>query len=280
MGIKIGIVETSARLLDATGGAEFNNELVEDAIDEELATIGTELLRELDVLINRDAFGNGGASHQFADSHRDEQHIHLGNTVELPAFEMRLDEVLTFLSVAKCFCQQVASELHTFHIGGVVLIVHKKHRRGLIERSINRAQEHEIVLSDLVEIVLPKEIATVEPITEGVIIHEEFENLHHEELVVLEGVVGIDIIAIDLRTTNRHKQTAKDVLGVGPVDFESVALLAISEIVVKDSEEAIIGETLGWVEVLLSGFEFLGSLFKEKFGGMLELKESGELPNT
>lgn len=123
MALFLYVEDAAAALADLAGGAELEDEFVEDAVDEELASVAGEFLGELDVLVDGYALGDGWAFGEFGDGHVDEEDVHEGDALEFPAFEVFADEVIVFVAMAQGDEEELACEVEAFALGLVAFVV-------------------------------------------------------------------------------------------------------------------------------------------------------------
>ena len=181
------VVESATAFVDASGRAELDDELVEDAVDEEFAALGAELLGELDILIDGDALGDGGELGEFGHCHVEEQHVHAGHALILPALEVAAYHGLHLFGVAQRVEEQQARELEGLHVFLHAVVVHDGDEGGLVEVLVQRLQHHEVVLGNLVEVVLPEQTLREEVVAQGFVVHKELEELERKLVVFGKG---------------------------------------------------------------------------------------------
>lgn len=139
----------------------------------------------------------------------------------------------------------------------------------------------------LVEVVFPEEALVDEGVGEGLVVHEELEELEHELLVFVNevaafgggafgGVAG-DIVDVVLGLAEVGEGFAEEVFIVVPVD--AVAFYLAAEVVVVGylAEEDVVDEAQGGVLFFLGGAIFLTAFLNHYLCYFAQVYEGGYL---
>ena len=142
-------------------------------------------------------------------------------------------------------------------------------------------EEHQVVLGDLVEIVLPQQVAVEDYFAQRVVVHQVFEGVDGNGAFVVEsGFADGNEVEILARRLEDVQNLAEYVEVVAPVDLHPVDDIAIFKPLRQPVDERILCPTVQKFQFCGVGVELLCLVFVDTFGSEGQLRERAQLQQS